>query len=101
VERANEFSLELNYLESIQWSNGCPLVGSWCAEIGRVEEEEKPAFFPAFRSFLPNLLYHPGLAENVVLYAIGRAQWIRQKFWPNAIDLPMHSILTKRYNLKI
>jgi hypothetical protein len=91
-ERANEFCIELNYLEERVWQ-GPAFIGNWCAnetlQGGR-------GFGPAFSCFMPNLVYRPGLAENLVLYAIRRAQWVRHTWLPHTIDLPMHEILSKR-----
>ena len=99
LEGANDFSIKLNYAEALLWYEYAPpLIGNWCANEGRVQGEERPSFGPAFSSFIPNLLYQPGLAENVVLFALNRARWVRQFWLPNANDLPMHEILSKRLN---
>jgi hypothetical protein len=94
LERANEFCIELNYAEAQLWK-GSAFIGNWCAnetlQGGR-------GFGPAFSCFIPNFVYRPGIAENLVLYAINRAQWVRRMWLPDAIDLPMHEILSKRLN---
>jgi hypothetical protein len=96
-ESANEFCIELNYAEAQLWK-GSAFIGNWCANEGRVEGETDSAFGPAFSAFIPNFVYRPGIAENLVLYAINRAQWVRRIWLPDAIDLPMHEILSKRLN---
>lgn len=96
LERINELSIEMNYLEANVWSKlGMPLIGNWCAHEYAKQER---GFVPAFSSFVPNLFYQRGLAENILLYAAGRTRWARQMWMPDAIDLPMHEILSKRLN---
>jgi hypothetical protein len=88
LERVNELSIEMNYLEANVWSKlGMPLIGNWCAdEYAKLEKRER-GFVPAFSSFVPNLFYQRGLAENIVLYAAGRTRWVRQMLMPDAIDM--------------
>jgi hypothetical protein len=98
-ERVNALAIEMNYLEAMIWSKiGMPLIGNWCADESVMREKQEPGFVPAFSSFVPNLFYQPGLAENIVLYAAGRTRWVRQMWMPDEIDLPMHEILSKRLN---
>jgi hypothetical protein len=94
LERINKLSLEMNYLEANVWSKlGMPLIGNWGADEYSKQER---GFVPAFSSFVPNLFYQRGLAENIFLYAANRTRWVRQMLMPDAIDLPMHEILSKR-----
>jgi hypothetical protein len=81
-------------------SQGPAFIGNWCANEAPLQGEEGTAFGPAFSSFMPNLVYRPGLTENLVLSAINRAQWVRRKWLPDTIDLPMHEILSKRLGPK-
>jgi hypothetical protein len=102
LEWASECSVELNWAEAQTWTNPYPpLIGSWLASESPVRGEKEPAFVPTFCSFIPNLLYKPGLAENIVLYAPNRVRWARQSRWPNLSDLPMDAILAKRFNPQI
>jgi hypothetical protein len=82
-------------MEITRWIKaGPPLIGGWSAENwGQFGE---PVFMPALSCFIPNMMHRDGLAENLVMYAMGRAKWFREKFEPGAIDLPMHEILDKR-----
>ena len=98
-EDTNALSIEMNYLEDRLWSKvGVPFIGSWSA---RAEDAlGEPGFVPSFRVFVPNLAYERGLAENFVLYAMGRARWFRQLWLPDAVDLPMHEILSRRLDSK-
>jgi hypothetical protein len=88
-------AIELNFMEITRWIKaGPPLIGGWSAENwGQFGE---PVFMPALSCFIPNMMHRDGLAENLVMYAMGRAKWFREKFEPGAIDLPMHEILDKR-----
>ena len=92
-------SIEMNFLEVTHWLKvGVPLIGSWSVE--KWGPPSGPRFATAFRFFIPNLMYQRGLAENLVLYAMGRAKWVREKLYPGVVDLPMHEILDKRLNPK-
>ena len=97
LEEANEFCIQLNYAEARLWSQGSAFIGNWCANEAPVEGTKESAFGPAFSSFIPNLVYGPGLAGNIVLYMMNRARWVRQIWLPDTDDLPMHEILSKRY----
>jgi hypothetical protein len=92
-------AIELNFIEITHWlKSGVPLIGSWSAE--EWELPAGPRFATAFSCFVPNMMYKRGLAENFVLYAMGRAKWYRERYLPDETDLPMHEILNKRLNLK-
>jgi hypothetical protein len=97
LDEANEFCIQLNFAEATLWSKGSAFIGNWSANEAPAEGTQEIAFGPAFSSFVPNLVYGPGLAVNLVLYMIRRAQWVCQIWWPNTSDLPMHEILSKRY----
>jgi hypothetical protein len=94
-----ERSIEMNYLEVTCWLKfGVPLIGNWSAEEWC--PPEGPRFATAFCLFVPNLMYQAGLAENLVLYAMARAKWFRERFYPKATDRPLHEILDERLNQK-
>jgi hypothetical protein len=97
--RMADLAIEMNFMEITRWLKvGVPLIGNWSAE--RWNLPAGPRFATAFSCFVPNMMYKPGLAENFVLYAMGRAKWFRERYLPDATDLPMHEILNKRLNLK-
>jgi hypothetical protein len=86
----------LNFLEARTWtSKGMPFIGSWTTDIGRAGEPGLMCV--AYGSFIPNFIYNSGLAENLVLWGIARAGWAREILWPNAVDRPMHEILSQRH----
>jgi hypothetical protein len=94
-----DLAIEMNFLEITHWLKvGAPLMGSWSAEDWGFAGSSQ--FAPAFSFFIPNLMYQPNLAETFVLYAMARAKWFRERFRPDAVDLPMHEILDKRLGLK-
>jgi hypothetical protein len=93
AESANALAIEMNYLEDRLWSQlGVQFMGNWHADEWRGH-----GFVPEFSCFIPNMVYFPGLAANLVLYAMARAKWGRQMLRPGAIDLPMHEILKMRF----
>jgi hypothetical protein len=99
LESVNALSIEMNFLEALIWSKiGMPLIGNWTSVESGAPGEQEHGFVPAFSSFIPNLVYQPGLAETLVLYAMGRARWVREMLLPGTLDLPMHEILSKRLN---
>jgi hypothetical protein len=92
VESANALVIEMNFLEDRAWSKlGVQFMGNWHADKWRGH-----GFVPEFSCFIPNMVYFPGLAANLVLYAMARAKWGRERLRPGAIDLPMHDILEKQ-----
>jgi hypothetical protein len=92
VESANALVIEMNFLEDRAWSKlGVQFMGNWHADEWRGH-----GFVPEFSCFIPNMVYFPGLAANLVLYAMARAKWGRERLRPGAIDLPMHDILEKQ-----
>jgi hypothetical protein len=89
--RAAEFANTLNYHEAGRWNeNHCPLIGAWSVD-GNSQERV------AFNTFIPNALYQRGLAENVTLWMLSRARWVRSTWWPEIVDLRMIDILDKRF----
>ncbi|MDB5513904.1 MAG: hypothetical protein JWQ17_662 [Tardiphaga sp.] len=92
-ESTHALTNRLNYLEDRLLSKfSTPLIGSWHAV-----ELTGSGFSPEFNFFVPNVLYFPDLAENLVLYAMARAKWAREILRPGAVDLPMYEILEKRF----
>ena len=94
----NEASSEannLNFWESCAWTNArAPFLGNWCS--AEVLEEQ---YCVAYTSFLPNLLYQPGLAENAALWGLSRVRCVRETFYPDLVDVPMYEILKERLKL--
>jgi hypothetical protein len=86
---------ELNLLEA-QGLTGIPLMGNWST----IPSADPNAHFPAYRSFIPNLLYRPGIAENFVLWALARARWIRETKFPEIADRPLIDILLNDFDGK-
>jgi hypothetical protein len=96
AETARAHAIDLNYLEDREWSEtGVPFIGNWHADEWRGH-----GFVPEFSCFIPNMVYFPGLAENLALYAMARAKWGREILRPGAIDLPMHEILSRQLAAK-
>ena len=86
----------LNFFESITWTK-VPLFGCWHPDsLGQKAEQEGLAF----ASFVPNALYREGLATNVALWMIARAQWLRQLNWADLEDKTMMEIMKGRVGLR-
>jgi hypothetical protein len=67
-ELAERLCATLNLLETREFTRSC-LLGSWCVDNGGI----------AFMSFVPNILYVPGMALNLALAADARTQWVAAK----------------------
>lgn len=67
-ELAERLCAALNLLETREFTRSC-LVGSWGVDDGGI----------AFMSFIPNILYVPGLALNLAMAARARTQWVAAK----------------------
>jgi hypothetical protein len=80
-----------NYQESLEHTF-FPLIGSWCSFPSRPDMTGV-----AFSSFVPNFLFNLGLVPNLALWMMARANWIKEKFFPNLEDLPLPEILERRY----
>jgi hypothetical protein len=97
ADEANAVSNQLNFLEATTWTKmRMPLLGAWSTS----PQSEDGSAGPTFSTFLPNLVYQPGIAENLVLWSLARARWVRETLWPDLVDLPMHEILRRRYSLQ-
>jgi hypothetical protein len=93
AQSAQARASDMNYLEDREWSKfGVQFIGNWHADEWRGH-----GFVPEFSCFIPNMVYSPGLAENLVLYAMARAKWARELSRPGATDLPMHAILERQF----
>lgn len=91
-DEAIERAAHLNFQEARLWSKiRMPFLGNWTAVEG-----QEDTFWLAYTSFIPNLIYQGGLAENVLLWGMGRARWVREMIEPDAVDMPMPEILMKR-----
>jgi hypothetical protein len=80
---------ELNYMEANFWT-GFPLIGSWHSRMAGDNVGI------AFTTFIPNVLYQPGVATNVAFWMLHRARWVRSERYPDLVDLPMIEILRSR-----
>jgi hypothetical protein len=80
----------LNFWEAREWTN-FPQLGRW--QPHHVAEGKIRL---AHTSFVPNVLYRPGLATNFAIWSIARASWVRHERWPELEDRPMIEILKKR-----
>lgn len=67
-ELAHRLCAALNLLETQEFTRSC-FVGSWCVGDGGI----------VFMSFIPNILYVPGMALNLALAARARTQWVAAK----------------------
>jgi hypothetical protein len=91
-DSVSALAIEMNYLEDRNWCRqGMPFMGSWIPV-----PDEEPMFALAFRLFVPNLFYQPGLAENLVAHAILRARWAREFLRPDFVDIPLDVIIEER-----
>jgi len=82
--------VHFNFLESISFTF-FPIFGGW-----QLHETGDECVGPAFSSFVPNILYQPGLATNMALWMLGRARWIKDQFWPEVEDRTMQEIMETR-----
>ena len=80
----------LNFLEARTWTD-VPQLGCWT-----VFETEDETDALAHSCFIPNALYAEGLAGNLALWSIARAQWVRKTRWPDLEDMPMREIIEAR-----
>jgi hypothetical protein len=80
---------ELNYMEANFWT-GFPLIGCWHSRMAGDNVGI------AFTTFIPNVLYQPGIATNVAFWMLHRARWVRSARYPDLVDLPMIEILRRR-----
>ena len=81
AEKANA----LNCTEANSWVQ-LPLMGAWTASGGDL----------AYSGFIPNVMYRPGIAHDLVVWGMSRAAWLRQDMFPEIEDHPMHQILQER-----
>jgi hypothetical protein len=85
---ANECAA-LNCVESL-WSD-VPQFGCW--HRMSYEQDIEGA---AFSTFVPNALYQPGLANQMAIWMVQRAQLLRQRRFPDMPDMPIREILAAR-----
>ena len=80
---AVRLAAELNRIESRPGNTNFPFLGSWTVqELGR-------GYTPAFVSFYPSCFYARGMAFNVAMNQVGRAQWIRRWFGTSEGDVTL------------
>jgi hypothetical protein len=80
----------LNFLEASTWTD-FPQLGCW-----HIVETEDGTEGVAHSCFFPNALYSDGIAGNLALWSLARAQWARETRWPDLEDKPMSDIIQKR-----
>lgn len=90
AQEAVDEAMWLNLHESFTWTD-VPQLGSWHARAW-----PGGGFHAANACFLPNALHAERLATNCVLWRLGLARWVRNRFWPHLQDLPMQEILRRR-----
>ena len=83
----------LNFLASRSWTDA-PVLASW-----HPKEIQPGKFAPACGVHIPNALYAPLIATNIVLWSLGLVRWVRQAFWPDLEDRPMDEILAARFKI--
>jgi hypothetical protein len=88
---ANECAY-LNMLETL-WTD-IPQFGCWHPHASRAEQENLEGL--AFTSFIPNVLYHPGIADLTAIWMLQRARSLRRQRWSNLPDKPINDILEAR-----
>ncbi|TGD72182.1 hypothetical protein E4634_16070 [Mangrovimicrobium sediminis] len=74
-----EYSLEPCFYAQMEVMNDAPLplLGSWT-----IWERGESRWVMAYSSFIPNIIHQPNLALNQALWMIGRARWVKDKFFP-------------------
>jgi hypothetical protein len=93
-QKVHDLAQRLNFTEGHVFNTmGAPFIGSWTAmDLGG-----DGVACPAYSGFIPNLLYREGLAENLILWGLGRARWARRELWPDVEDEPLPDILNRRF----
>lgn len=82
----------LNYLEARAWTE-FPNFGCWHQR----DTGSDRGILPAHSTFIPNALYRPDLIQNLALWEMARARWVRQTFYPDMQDRLMSDILEERF----
>jgi hypothetical protein len=83
----------LNFLEARSWTD-FPQLGCWHAH----ERSENDCVL-AHSTFIPNLLYMPGLVANLAFWSMARVRWFRKSRFPDLADKTMAEILQERLGL--
>lgn len=91
---SDPLSMESNWYNLLELigDSYVPLMGSWVTDAMGDEQG-----VIAFSSFVPNLLYQPGIATNMALWMCGRAKWARETFFSDMDDEPLEEILKRRF----
>lgn len=98
-DQAAAFAIELNHTEDLRWiPHAFPFIGSWFA-VNMHETKGTEYFAPVFLCFIPNLAYSPGVAENLALYCVARARWVRESFFPQLKDHTLEAIFSRRLGI--
>lgn len=91
VDQADGGVATLNFFEARGWTE-VPNLGCWHSrDTGSARGK-----LPAHLTFIPNALYRPDLIQNLVLWEMGRARWVRQTFFPELRDRLMSEIYDER-----
>ena len=89
---ANTQANDLNFWEARNWTGArVPFVGNWSSS-----EVSEGMYCVAYTSFIPNMLYQSGLAENMTLWGLSRARCVRETWYPDLVDVPISETLTDR-----
>jgi hypothetical protein len=88
---AARLALELNSADANATAGH--LLGSWCSA------ERRGGNVPVFASFIPNLLYRPGLLFQMILSLGIKARWARNEIAPYMEDDDLERILRRRYGI--
>lgn len=89
---ANAQANDLNFWEARNWTNArVPFVGNWSSS-----EVSEDMYCVTYTSFIPNILYQSGLAENIALWGLSRARCVRETWYPDLVDVPISETLKDR-----
>jgi hypothetical protein len=83
----------LKFLASRSWTNA-PVLASW-----HPKEIPSGKFAPAYGVHIPNWLYAPLIATNMVFWSLGLVRWARQALWSDREDRRMDEILAARFKI--
>ncbi|MBI1404398.1 MAG: hypothetical protein GC147_14470 [Porphyrobacter sp.] len=82
----------MNWEEATSWT-GMAMMGNWVAS----DRAEDGLSGIDHVTFVPNALCWEGLAGNLALSMLARAEWVRRAFWPDIQDRPLSDILRDRF----
>lgn len=82
----------LNFFEARAWTE-VPQFGCWHSRDTATER----GTVAAHAIFVPNALFRSGLVQNLVIWQMARARWVRESFFPHTEDRSMSEIYRDRY----